>query len=87
MNQPYFRNDVPKYIAFGTMGLIFSHEILHAFDLTGVEYDEKGTKFSWMTPETKLRLEARLECVAKQYASAFRQQVSFLGDRINVQVN
>uniref|UniRef100_A0A1B6DC90 Peptidase M13 C-terminal domain-containing protein n=1 Tax=Clastoptera arizonana TaxID=38151 RepID=A0A1B6DC90_9HEMI len=85
LNQPYFLNEVPKFIAFGTMGLIFSHEILHAFDLTGVEYNENGTKHSWMTTESKLRLEARLECIAKQYASTFIHQVEFLGDQVNVE--
>lgn len=35
LTQPYFQQEMPSYVPYGTMGLIFTHEILHAFDLTG----------------------------------------------------
>lgn len=87
LTQPYLNSEVPLYVPYSTMGLVFAHEMLHGFDLTGVEYDATGQRNSWMTPEAKLRLEARLECVAKQYRAAFKHQVQFKGDTVDVQVS
>jgi predicted metalloendopeptidase len=87
LTQPYFRDDVPRYIPYATIGVIFSHEMLHGFDLTGICYDSKGEPREWFTPESRLRLEARLDCVAKQYASAFLKKVKFLGANVEVQVS
>lgn len=36
LTEPYFQQDMPRYIPYGTMGLIFTHEILHAFDKLGM---------------------------------------------------
>ncbi|KAG8247652.1 hypothetical protein J6590_056435 [Homalodisca vitripennis] len=85
LTQPYFNKDVPLYIPYATMGLVFSHEMLHGFDLLGVDYGETGLRSPWMTPEARLRLEARLECVAKQYRAAFQHKVQFMGDLVDVQ--
>ncbi|KAI5706270.1 hypothetical protein M8J75_006481 [Diaphorina citri] len=65
--QPYLRSDIPRYVAYATMGLILSHEMVHSLDLTG------------------LRLDARLECYAKQYAQVFIKHVDFKRTRVRVQ--
>ncbi|XP_069672464.1 endothelin-converting enzyme-like 1 [Periplaneta americana] len=85
LTQPYFRSDVPRYIPYATVGLIFTHEVLHGFDLTGIGYDAEGEPRDWFTPESRLRLEARLDCVARQYASTFWKKVNFMGANIEVQ--
>lgn len=36
--QPYLRSDIPRYVAYATMGLILSHEMVHSLDLTGLRY-------------------------------------------------
>lgn len=46
LTQPYFSKDIPQYIPYATMGLVFGHEMLHGFDLTGencVRRDEAKT--------------------------------------------
>ena len=86
LSQPYFRADVPSYIPYATIGLIFTHEMLHAFDLTGIRYDANGEPKDWFSPESRLRLEARLDCVARQYAASFWKKVSFKGANVDVQV-
>lgn len=86
LTQPYFRADVPRYIPYATIGLIFTHEMLHAFDLTGIRYDGNGEPKEWFSPESRLRLEARLDCVARQYAATFSKKVSFKGANVDVQV-
>ena len=86
LTQPYFRADVPSLIPYATIGLIFSHEMLHGFDLTGIRYDANGESKEWFTPESRIRLEARLDCIERQYAANFRKNVSFKGASIDVQV-
>jgi hypothetical protein len=86
LTQPYFRADVPRYIPYATIGVIFAHEMLHGFDLTGIGYDAEGEATDWFSRESLVRLEARLDCVARQYAATFRKKVSFMGANIDVQV-
>jgi predicted metalloendopeptidase len=87
LTQPYFRADIPRYIPYATIGVIFAHEMLHAFDLTGITYDASGDHSEWFSPESLLRLEARLDCVARQYAATFWKKVIFMGANIDVQVS
>jgi hypothetical protein len=60
--------------------------MLHGFDLTGIRYDASGEPREWFSPESRLRLEARLDCVARQYGVTFWKKVSFKGAKIDVQV-
>ncbi|XP_068084571.1 neprilysin-1-like [Anabrus simplex] len=83
--QPYFRGDIPRYVPYATVGLVFAHEMLHAFDLTGIGYDAEGTPDEWFSPESRLKLEARLDCIIRQYATTFWKQVTFLGATIDIQ--
>nr|CAD7409676.1 unnamed protein product [Timema poppensis] len=85
LTQPYFLRTIPSYIRYATVGLVFSHEILHGFDLAGIGYDSEGTARNWFTPNSHLRLEARLDCVARQYLATFRKQVHFLGASVDIQ--
>lgn len=87
LTQPYFRADLPRYIPYSTIGLIFAHEILHGFDLNGIGYDSNGEPANLLTPESRVKLEARLDCVVKQFSSTFWKKVNFLGTNVDVQVN
>ncbi|XP_026689084.1 endothelin-converting enzyme homolog [Diaphorina citri] len=68
------------------MGLILSHEMVHSLDLTGLRFDQNGFQNeNWFTSSSKLRLDARLECYAKQYAQVFIKHVDFKRTRVRVQ--
>ena len=86
LTQPNFRPDVPEYLRYASVGLIVAHEMLHAFDLSGAGYDARGRPRDWLTPDTRFRLEARLDCIARQYSTTFGKQVRFLGQIVDVQV-
>jgi Predicted metalloendopeptidase len=54
--QPYLRSDIPRYVAYATMGLILSHEMVHSLDLTGLRFDQNGFQNeNWFTSSSKLR--------------------------------
>jgi predicted metalloendopeptidase len=41
----FFDNDRPQYLNFGTIGYVIGHEITHAFDNVGAQFDEIGIQF------------------------------------------
>lgn len=84
--QPYFRADVPRYIPYATMGSIFAHEILHAFDSRGIDYDANGQMVSSWSPEARIKFETKLDCIKKQLSSVLWRKVQLLDTDFDVQV-
>ncbi|XP_065339082.1 endothelin-converting enzyme 1-like [Cloeon dipterum] len=85
LTEPYFQQDMPRFIPYGKMGLIFTHEILHAFDLLGVQFNEHGEKELWLSERSQAAFKERLECVADQYKSTFTKRVPFMGNQVEVE--
>ncbi|XP_049813864.1 endothelin-converting enzyme-like 1 [Schistocerca nitens] len=83
--QPYLRSDVPRYVPLGALGTALAHELLHALDSAGVERGPGGQPHAWLTPAARLRFEARLDCLARQYHATFMRSVPFLGASVPVQ--
>lgn len=78
---------MPSCIVHATIGSILAHELLHGFDLHGARYDSQGRMRDWLAPEVRLGLEARVDCVARQYAKVFKRQVKFMGNKVDIQVS
>lgn len=74
----------PAYMAYATLGSVMGHEVLHAFDVH--QRGQQPDEWVWLTQESRRRLEARIECVAKLYARSFWKKVQFLGSSVDVQV-
>jgi endothelin-converting enzyme/putative endopeptidase len=58
-------DDAPNY---GNTGATIGHELTHAFDDEGRQFDAKGNLKDWWTPEDAKRFEDRINCVRDQYA-------------------
>ena len=58
-------DDAPNY---GNTGATIGHELTHAFDDEGRQFDAKGNLRDWWTPEDAKRFEDRINCVRDQYA-------------------
>lgn len=74
----------PAYMAHATLGVVIGHEVLHAFDVH--HRSQQPEEWLWLTAESRRRLEARIECVAKLYAKSFWKKVQFLGNSVDVEV-
>lgn len=49
LQSPMYDKDAPYEENLGKIGYIIAHEISHAFDNNGAEYDEKGNLSNWWT--------------------------------------
>ena len=58
-------DDAPNY---GNTGATIGHELTHAFDNEGRQFDAKGNLRDWWTPEDAKGFEDRINCVRDQYA-------------------
>ncbi len=59
-------DDAPNY---GNTGATIGHELTHAFDDEGRQFDAKGNLRDWWTPEDAKGFEDRISCVRSQYAN------------------
>jgi len=67
---PYFHPDLPSYINFGGSGWTIGHEISHAFDNVGRQYDAEGRFGSdWWTNKTDTEFRRRSQCFIDQYGN------------------
>jgi endothelin-converting enzyme/putative endopeptidase len=58
-------DDAPNY---GNTGSTIGHELTHAFDDEGRQFDAQGNLKDWWTPEDAKAFEERVQCVRDQYA-------------------
>ncbi|KAK1859228.1 hypothetical protein I4F81_001825 [Pyropia yezoensis] len=65
---PYVDAALPRSMAFGAVGAVLSHEVVHL--LTGVsrESDSRGRPFNWTTPADERELTRREGCYARKYS-------------------
>jgi putative endopeptidase len=58
-------DDAPNY---GNTGATIGHELTHAFDDSGRQFDSKGNLRDWWTPADAKGFEDRINCIRDQYA-------------------
>ncbi|KAI8366512.1 hypothetical protein BD560DRAFT_400554 [Blakeslea trispora] len=66
---PYFDPDSPSYLYAGTIGSMVGHEIMHAFDTQGRNYNDKGIYGQWWSNQTIHHLDQQNQCLIDQYES------------------
>ena len=59
-------DDAPNY---GNTGATIGHELTHAFDDEGRQFDAKGNLRDWWTPADAKGFEQRIDCQRDQYAN------------------
>lgn len=65
---PFYDLEYPKSLNFGAMGVVMGHELTHAFDDQGREYDKYGNLHQWWKNDTIERFKERTNCLATQYS-------------------
>ncbi|XP_030566153.1 neprilysin-3 isoform X1 [Drosophila novamexicana] len=69
LQTPFFDINNPKSLNFGAMGVVMGHELTHAFDDQGREYDKFGNINHWWDAKSIDRFNKKAECISNQYGS------------------
>jgi predicted metalloendopeptidase len=64
---PFFDAKQDSALNYGAIGAVIGHEMTHAFDDEGSQYDAQGNLRNWWTPEDRKNFDERAACIAKQF--------------------
>jgi endothelin-converting enzyme/putative endopeptidase len=67
LQPPFYDNKVDNATNYGAIGAVIGHELTHAFDDQGRQYDDKGNLRDWWTEADAKAFDALADCVVKQY--------------------
>lgn len=67
LQEPFFSSQVDDALNYGAIGFVVGHELTHAFDDQGRQYDENGNLYSWWTPEDVDAFNSRTKVLVKQF--------------------
>ena len=67
-----YRRDMTIEEKMGALGMIIGHEISHAFDTTGMMYDENGAMADWWTDEDGAAFAARAQKALDWYEKTYK---------------
>ncbi|KAH8041905.1 hypothetical protein HPB51_019540 [Rhipicephalus microplus] len=59
--------DGPLSGAYGSLGQVIGHEIMHGFDVQGFKYDENNEARSWATPDAMEHYRKEALCLRKSH--------------------
>lgn len=68
MQAPVFYDpSTPKYLSYGAFGAVAGHELSHAFDSSGRNYDQNGNYTDWWDNSTIDAFKEKADCFVEQY--------------------
>ncbi len=68
LQPPFFGAERSVAANLGGIGMVIGHELTHAFDDQGAQFDEQGNMRNWWQPSDLSQFHGKGQCVAKQYA-------------------
>ncbi|XP_043919104.1 endothelin-converting enzyme 1 isoform X1 [Protopterus annectens] len=66
---PFYASTYPKALNFGGIGVVMGHELTHAFDDQGREYDKEGNLRSWWKNSSVEAFKEQTKCMVEQYSN------------------
>ncbi|MFP5391025.1 MAG: M13-type metalloendopeptidase [Gammaproteobacteria bacterium] len=67
LQPPFLDPDAEDAVNYGAIGAVIGHEISHAFDDQGSQYDGEGNLRDWWTREDHKKFQARTRMLVRQY--------------------
>ncbi|KDR81470.1 hypothetical protein GALMADRAFT_152331 [Galerina marginata CBS 339.88] len=71
LRPPFFSQEWPRYLAYGSFGHVAAHELTHAFDSAGRMYNQDGKLIEWWTNSTSKGFNAKQDCIVEQYSAYY----------------
>ncbi|XP_014453447.1 endothelin-converting enzyme 1 isoform X3 [Alligator mississippiensis] len=69
LQAPFYTRTSPKSLNFGGIGVVVGHELTHAFDDQGREYDKDGNLRPWWKNSSVEAFKHKTECMVEQYSN------------------
>jgi putative endopeptidase len=69
LQYPYFDFEADDAINYGGIGMVIGHELTHAFDDQGAQFDKDGNVKNWWTKEDYTRFKAKTQQVIDLYST------------------
>ncbi|XP_060614861.2 endothelin-converting enzyme 1 isoform X1 [Anolis sagrei] len=69
LQSPFYTRNSPKALNFGGIGVVVGHELTHAFDDQGREYDKEGNLRPWWKNSSAEAFKHQTECMVAQYGN------------------
>ncbi|KAK3103850.1 hypothetical protein FSP39_022416 [Pinctada imbricata] len=66
---PVYNKYLPHYIRYGAIGIPLAIRFVHAIDMVGGHYDEKGSVKFWFTNVTNKRWQKQIQCMERYFMS------------------
>ena len=67
LQPPAFSRNATDAVNYGAIGVVIGHEISHAFDDLGAQYDARGRLANWWTPADLAKFQERGQCLVDQF--------------------
>jgi putative endopeptidase len=67
LQPPFYDNKMDDAVNYGDAGGVIGHELTHAFDDEGRQFDAQGNLADWWTDQDAKRFEERSSCIVKEY--------------------
>ena len=68
IQRPLFSELNPSAMNYGSLGGVIGHEMTHAFDSFGSQFDSEGVRRPWMSPESRRIYNSKTQCFVDQYS-------------------
>uniref|UniRef100_A0A1A8RA74 Endothelin-converting enzyme 1 n=3 Tax=Nothobranchius TaxID=28779 RepID=A0A1A8RA74_9TELE len=69
LQAPFYSLSYPKALNFGGIGVVMGHEMTHAFDDQGREYDKDGNLRPWWKNSSVEAFKKQTQCMVEQYGN------------------
>ena len=69
LQAPFFSMNRPESLNFGAMGVVMGHELSHAFDDQGRQYDADGNMRNWWKNNTLEAYKEKIKCIEQEYGN------------------
>ena len=69
LQPPFYNYTADDAVNYGGIGAVIGHEISHAFDDQGAQFDSDGNLINWWTPEDLEEFGKRGDALAEQYSA------------------
>lgn len=69
LQPPFYNYTADDAVNYGGIGAVIGHEISHAFDDQGAQFDSDGNLVNWWTPEDLEEFTKRGDALAAQYSA------------------